>query len=157
MANEKNERKDRVAKIKRLTDNIKALLLDDPRYRDSDSLLVNRVQRDELLLAGKDVKTLTVYEFFSIRMNKQITSEDTITRLRREVQEYFPETRGEKYKTRQSKQVDVIGDLHKVEDSINAKKAAPVETQDCYLCQGSGEYEAYPCNVCNGTGQEIIK
>jgi hypothetical protein len=152
MENEKNERKEKLSRIKHLTENIKNLLLTDARYRDSDSLLVNRIQRDELMSAGKDVRTLTVYEFFTIRLNKQITSEDTITRLRREVQEYFPETRGLKYKSRQSKQVEVIDDLHKVEDSIKA----PL-TQDCFLCQGSGDYESHTCNVCSGTGQEIIK
>jgi DnaJ-class molecular chaperone len=61
------------------------------------------------------------------------------------VQEYFPETRGDNYKKRQSKQADVQEDLHSVEDAILNKQ---IGKEFCDHCQGTGKYENYPCNVC---------
>jgi len=132
------------AKLKELTAKIKDLLTTDPRYRDSDALLVNRIQRDEMIACELPVNTMTLNDFFRIRMERKISSEDSITRLRREVQEYFPETRGDKYKKRQSKQSDVQEDLHEIENEINSGNIKGY----CDHCQGTGKYENYPCNVC---------
>jgi hypothetical protein len=139
------ERTKKRAKLTELTAKIKQLLLNDKRYRENDALLVNRIQRDEMIALNLDVNTMSLNDFFRIRIDKKISSEDSITRLRREVQEYFPETRGDNYKKRQSKQVDVQGDLHEVENEIKSGKLK----QWCDHCQGSGVYESHPCNVCN--------
>lgn len=139
------EKSKKRAKLKELTAKIKDLLTTDPRYRDSDALLVNRIQRDEMIACELPVNTMTLNDFFRIRMEKKISSEDSITRLRREVQEYFPETRGDNYKKRQSKQADVQEDLHSVEDAILNKQ---IGKEFCDHCQGTGKYENYPCNVC---------
>ena len=156
------ERAKKRVKLKELTSKIKDLLTIDPRYRDNDALLINRIQRDEMIASGLDVGPMSLNDFFHIRLEKKVSSEDSITRLRREVQEYYPETRGDKYKQRQSKQVDVVDDLHEVENDINSKKAAisssaPTLVEKCDHCQGTGKYEAYPCNVCDGTGEIQIK
>lgn len=120
-------------KRKNLTEIIKFLLTKEARYRDDDNLLINRIQKDELFRLGYDVKKLTTYDFFVLRLQKQISSEETIISIRKEVNEYYPETISEK------------------------KTEPPPIEQDCFLCQGSGTYESHTCNVCNGTGVEIIK
>lgn len=96
---------------KEVTARIHKLLASDPKYRDDDNLLMNRVQYDEIISMGLDPKQVPVYDFFRFRIKNLITDEDTITRLRRKVQEEHPETRGEKYKKRQAKQAEVQDDL----------------------------------------------
>jgi hypothetical protein len=156
------------SKLKELTSKIKLLLTDETRYRDNDPLLVNRIQRDEMIEKGMDVNTMTLNDFFRVRIERRISSEDSITRLRREVQEYYPETRGINYKGRQSKQGDVQDDLRDIEDEFSSDivktqvkaqtlTGAPMITDQCDLCQGSGKYESYPCNVCKGTGEVQFK
>lgn len=156
------ERAAKKEKVRELTATIRQLLLTDPRYRDNDGLLVNRIQRDEIIALNLDANTMTLNEFFRIRMEKKIPSEDTITRLRREVQEYYPETRGDNYKKRQSKQIDVRDDLHDVENEIVSKQAqepagAPLSTEDCEYCQGSGKINGFRCNMCGGEGEVASK
>jgi len=163
------ERAKKRAKLKELTAKVKELLITDVRYRENDALLVNRIQRDEMIYSGLNVDGMTLNDFFRIRLQKRVSSGDSITRIRREVQEYYAETRGDNYKKRQSKQVDVVGDLHEVEDDINRKKAAeynkkntpisstPTIVEECELCQGAGEYEGFPCNVCGGIGEVQFK
>lgn len=171
---EQTERAIKRAQLKILTHKVKELLTEDARYRDNDALLVNRIQRDEMIELGLDVNLMTLNEFFRIRLEKRISSGDSITRIRREVQEYYAETRGDKYKKRQSKQADVVSDLHVIEDHINDNKklqaeelaaenegniltGAPTVTEFCDHCQGTGKYESHPCNVCNGTGEVQFK
>lgn len=162
------ERAKKRAKLKELTAKVKELLITDVRYRENDALLVNRVQRDEMIYSGLNVDGMSLNDFFHIRLQKRVSSGDSITRIRREVQEYYAETRGDNYKKRQSKQVDVVGDLHEVENDINSKKAAeynkntpissaPTLIEECDHCQGTGKYESFPCNVCDGTGEVQFK
>lgn len=154
------ERALKKARVKELTKIIHNLLDTDPRYRDSDRLLINRVQRDEILALGLSFDTMSATDFFRIRLDKKITSEDTITRLRREVQEYYPETRGDKYKKRQSKQTDVQDDLHDIENEIiNSKTESTesIETEVCDYCDGSGKINGFECNMCGGTKEVAFK
>ena len=161
MSDLKTNRREKLKSMQHLTEKIKDLLLTDARYKDSDTLLVNRVQRDEMVAKNISIETSTIRDFFMLRLNKVITSEDTITRCRRAVQEYYPETRGLKYKARQSKQVEVIDNLK--ENKNLAKKLTTLhklviaqKTEVCDFCQGSGKYESYPCNVCSGVGYIVI-
>jgi DnaJ-class molecular chaperone len=102
------------------------------------------------------IETSTIRDFFKLRLDKVITSEDTITRCRRAVQEYYPETRGLKYKARQSKQIEVIDNL-KENKNLAKKLVISQKTEVCDFCQGSGKYESYTCNVCMGQGHIVIK
>lgn len=175
---EKKARAKKRDQLKELTTKVKDLLTHDVRYRENDALLVNRIQRDEMIAQNFDVNVMTLNDFFRIRLEKKVSSGDSITRIRREVQEYYPETRGENYKKRQSQQADVIEDLHEVENHIvdgmlqeqkNGEKKVEVKTTSdaplkinptlefCDHCQGSGKYESYPCNVCDGTGEVQFK
>lgn len=151
-----NNRREKLKLMQHLTDKIKNLLLTDARYRDSDTLLVNRVQRDEMFDRNISIETSTIRDFFKLRLDKVITSEDTITRCRRSVQENYPETRGLKYKARQSKQIEVIDNL-KENKNLAKKLVIAQKTEICDFCQGSGKYESYTCNVCMGNGHIVIK
>jgi hypothetical protein len=122
---------------------IKDLMLSDKRYRDNDALLVNRIQKDELEQQNIDLRFISAYDYFKIRLNKTVSSESTILRARRKVNEHFPETRGLSYKSRQAKQVDVIDTVREIGKEMKSKPKA-----DCFMCQGTGKYENYPCNVC---------
>jgi len=128
---------------------VKELMLSDKRYRDNDALLVNRIQKDELEQQNIDLRYITAYDYFKIRLNKTISSESTILRARRKVNEHIPETRGLSYKSRQSKQVDVIDTVKTIgnEMKIQAKPQFQPK-EDCFLCQGTGKYENFPCNAC---------
>jgi DnaJ-class molecular chaperone len=138
-------------RISNLTTKVHDLLITDTRYRDDDNLLVNRVQKDELANMGLNPANVTVYDFFRFRLNKQITDEDTITRARRKVQELNPETRGDKYKIRQSRQIEV---------QLEIKNIKPNQTNAimCLDCNGKGiqddlfTNEDSHCLNCNGTG-----
>lgn len=148
-----------------LHDLVKELLNSDKRYRDSDALLVNRIQKDELEKLYPNFRELTIVDFFRIRLNSLISSEGSITRARRKVNEHFPETRGLSYKKRQSQQVDFIDAVRTIgkkseEKKINdfnnytslvkshvLNKDEPKEKY-CEFCQGTGIYESFPCNAC---------
>jgi len=173
----KKERAKKGAQLKELTTKIKDLLIHDIRYRENDALLVNRIQRDEMIAQNYDVNVMTLNDFFRVRLEKRVSSGDSITRIRREVQEYYPETRGDNYKKRQSQQAEVIDDLHGLENEIvdgilqeqkEGEKVVETKTTSdapvknpvadyCDHCQGSGKYESHPCNVCDGTGEVQFK
>lgn len=98
-------------KIKDLQHIVKGLLIQDSRYRDNDSLLVNRIQKQEIEEMGKNISTMSVLDFFKLKAEGRITEDDSITRARRRVNEYFPETRGYSYNRRQQKQLGIIDDV----------------------------------------------
>ncbi len=111
---------------KEVTARIHKLLAADPKYRDDDNLLMNRVQHDEIVAMGKDPKAIPIFDFFRFRIQNLITDEDTITRLRRKVQEEHPETRGERYKKRQSKQAEVQDDIRNLGEHMkNSQGSLP--------------------------------
>lgn len=132
---------------------VKELLTTDPKahlYRDDDAMLVNRIHHDELLAMGfTDPLNVPLKTFFKLRREHKITSEHSISRARRLLQSKDASTRGEKYKVRQHKQIDVIDDLR---DLKNGTNHSDPEKEKCYLCDGSGIYEKFACNMCNGTG-----
>ncbi len=148
-------------RLKELTAKIKNLLWVEPKYRENDALLVNRIQRDEMIDSGLDVNTMLINDFFRLRLQKRVSSGDSITRIRREVQEYYPETRGDNYKKRQSKQIDVQSDLHEIENHIknekskesNSNSGAPLMVSKCQNCGGTGEFDRRLCAICNGNGE----
>lgn len=138
--------------ITEITGKVKELLTTDPKahlYRDSDPLLTNRIHYDELVAMGyADPLAVTMKTFFELRRKQSLTSEHSISRARRKVQELDPSARGEKYKVRQSRQIDVIDELKGITLASAAQK------EKCYKCEGTGKYEGFACNICNGTGFE---
>jgi hypothetical protein len=87
------------------------LLTQYPTFRDSDEQLVAWIWGLEMNAKGYSTGTLPTQKFLRILADGQLTSSDSITRMRRRVQEEFVELRGEKYSKRQSNQEKVKKDL----------------------------------------------
>ena len=90
-----------------LTDMIEGLLIAYPSLRDDDNTLVTKVWKKEM-----DIKQLP--DFLTAYAYKQITMSDTITRIRRKLQEEKPELRGSKWHERHDKEQQVITDLKSI-------------------------------------------
>jgi hypothetical protein len=87
------------------------LLTQYPTFRDSDEQLVAWIWGLEMNTKGYSTGTLPTQKFLRILADGRLTSSDTITRVRRLVQEETPELRGKKYDERQAKQSQVKKDL----------------------------------------------
>lgn len=75
---------------KDLSDKIKELML-DTRYHNNDTVLINRIQRDEIVKNSKRSFTeLNINDFFQMRIEGLISSEFDIVTIR---MENFPETK----------------------------------------------------------------
>lgn len=115
-----------------LSQKIKELLISDARVRDNDALLINRIQRHEVVGYG-NINEMNINDFFLLRIEGKVSSEYDIVCLRKEIQEKFPETRKE---------------VH-----VEKTEGAPILEQEeefCEHCQGTKVYESFPCNVCCG-------
>ena len=85
------------SEIHALKTTIFELLTRHEKYRDSDRKLVSRIWATELQRDGKDIKTLTAYQFFDIYSNGEILSTaDSVTRVARLVKRDNPTLEGTK-------------------------------------------------------------
>ena len=156
--------------IKDLHEIVKDLLLQDIRYRNNDSLLVNRIQKTELESLGYSIDRLSVLSFFKMKAEGIITSESSITRARRKVNEHYPETRGASYKRRQQQQVEVIEEIRSIHNDKfknqnlikepsalafeSEKKLSQMNDEDmfktahCPFCQENFDYRLAACPNC---------
>ena len=82
-----------------IKENVKQLLTNDKVARDNDSYFCYFYYRT---FCGINKKT-KVLDFYLQRGNKKIPSEQTITRLSRQLQEQNPELRGKEWEKRQRK------------------------------------------------------
>lgn len=87
------------------------LLTQYPTFRDSDEQLVAWIWGLEMNTKGYSTGTLPTQKFLRILADGQLTSSDSITRVRRKAQEENPELRGAKYNQRQANQEKVKKDL----------------------------------------------
>ena len=87
------------------------LLTKYPTFRDSDEQLVAWIWGLEMNNKGYSTGNLPAQKFLRILADGQLTSSDSITRMRRKAQEEHPELRGAKYNQRQDKQSSVKKDL----------------------------------------------
>ena len=86
------------------------LLESDERLRDSDKKLSSRIWCNEL--GGTEMcKAISAYEFFCLYSNGKLTTQESIGRVRREIQEDNPHLRGKNYGKRQAHQEDVVIEL----------------------------------------------
>lgn len=79
-------------------------------FKDNDNQLVAWFWNLEMEKMGYP-STMPTQTFFKLMAFGKLTSSDTITRVRRLVQEENPELRGKKYNERQAKQSMVKKDL----------------------------------------------
>ena len=91
------------------------LLEENAKFRDSDSKLTFRIHRIELEKTGKDLKTISAYEYALKVINGELSSRVSISRCRRKIQEARPELRGLKWKERQARQIPYVEEIRAVE------------------------------------------
>ena len=98
-----------------MTQDTKQLVIDllgqYPTFRDSDEQLVAWIWKLELESKGFPTPNTPSQLFLKMLAEGQFTSSESITRMRRKVQEEFKELRGEKYAKRQANQSKVKKDL----------------------------------------------
>jgi hypothetical protein len=87
------------------------LLMQYTDFKDNDQQLVAWYWKLEMEAMGYPSSTTPTAHFLKIMAFGKLTSSDTITRVRRLVQEETPELRGKKYDERQAKQSQVKKDL----------------------------------------------
>lgn len=92
-----------------LYDRILSILKERPDLRDSDSRLITYVWYVESGWFGHDVKTMSAFEFLNLLRTDKLTSSESIRRCRQKVQEQNADTRGQKYKERHKKELEVRG------------------------------------------------
>lgn len=80
-------------------------------FKDNDHQLVAWFWKLEMEKMGYSSSTTPTQTFFKLMAYGKLTSADTITRVRRLVQEENPALRGKKYNERQAKQSIVKKDL----------------------------------------------
>ena len=80
-------------------------------FKDNDNQLVAWYWNLEMEAMGYPVTNTPAKNFLKLMAMGRLTSSDTITRVRRLVQEETPELRGKKYEERQAKQSIVKKDL----------------------------------------------
>lgn len=91
--------------MKKTIERVKEILTTYPNARDDDRLLVKMIWYVETPI------TLTVCDFLDYYCEGAITSESTIRRARRKVQELYPELRGKKWHERHAQQEQVKKEL----------------------------------------------
>lgn len=79
--------------LKAIARKVFSLLTDVPETRDNDKLLLVEIWR-------KESKSLSAHGFFDELFQGLISFPDTITRVRRKLQEKYPSLRGEKWELR---------------------------------------------------------
>lgn len=88
--------------IQHMMNKVEVLLRAEPKYRDNDCALWSRVVTNHLGGIGR-LQEMTAYELLKMVTAHQLPSYESISRVRRKLQEEFPELRGEGYKKRQDK------------------------------------------------------
>ena len=89
---------------------VKELLVANPKYRDNDNAVWSRIVAN--YLGGLEaVKQMSAYELLSMMTSGELPSFESISRIRRKVQEDCPELRGNYYEVRQDKQGDIKKEL----------------------------------------------
>ena len=98
-----------------MTQDTKQLVIDllrqYPTFRDSDEQLVAWIWKLEMEAKGYPTTNTPTANFLKLLAFGNFTSSESITRMRRKVQEEFKELRGEKYNQRQANQSKVKKEL----------------------------------------------
>lgn len=92
---------------KRLFEKVKLLLEQDPKLRESDSVLMARVWYNDLVSMQLDPDAISTTQFLSLLAAKKISSYEAITRGRRKIMEENPHLRGKSYSARKKKEKEV--------------------------------------------------
>jgi hypothetical protein len=94
-----------------IKDTVKALMMQYTDFKDNDNQLVAWFWKLEMEKMGYPSSNTPTSNFLKLMAWGKFTSSETITRVRRKLQEEFPELRGKNYDERQAKQSQVKKDL----------------------------------------------
>ena len=87
--------------LKDVKTKVEQLLINNPKTRDCDNLLVATYYFYES--GGKEaLQSQSAFDFLKKMSNGELTSFESISRARRKIQEQYPELRGNNYKERKS-------------------------------------------------------
>lgn len=98
--------------MKNMKDRVEYLLRKTPRLQDSDNKLVATFWWHEM---GKEqTELMTGYDFLEVLSQGKLSSSISIVRVRRKLQEQYPELRGEMYIQRDKESEEVRQNIHKL-------------------------------------------
>jgi hypothetical protein len=98
--------------MKNMKDRVEYLLRKTPRLQDSDNKLVATFWWHEM---GKEqTQLMTGYDFLEVLSQGKLSSSISIVRVRRKLQEQYPELRGEMYIQREKESEEVRQNIHKL-------------------------------------------
>jgi hypothetical protein len=100
------------AEMKNIKDKVYALLETKPTLRDCDNKLICSIY--VLELGRKQVDKISAMELLTKIANSELPSFESVSRVRRKLQEEFPNLRGEKYKQRQKEAQEVKDNIKKL-------------------------------------------
>ena len=98
-----------INKILKIQDQVQMLLEKYPKCRDND----NRLFMVLILIIDKDLKNESVEVFTKKFINGVYPAMESVTRVRRKVQNQFPHLRGESYVERQLNALEVASVINK--------------------------------------------
>jgi len=102
-----------IKKMKGIKKEVHDLLMQFPPFRDDDRRLVAGFYYRRF--GGREVLgSMSAMDFLKVFASKSQPSPDDITRVRRKLQEQFPELRGEKYNERHHLESEVRQDIHQL-------------------------------------------
>jgi hypothetical protein len=102
-----------VSKMKSIKEDVRSLLLEHEHYKDNDQKLIAAYYyRHYIKKELPNVKTAV--EFLHDLADGKIPSPDTITRVRRKLQETEEELRGKKYKERHQLETETRNEIHEL-------------------------------------------
>src|SRR6185503_3748348 len=94
-------------RLKNIKDEVRKLLLSNEVYRDNDEALVAKFHYDELVFNKINPKVEPISKYLNLIHQKKLTPADTITRVRRNLQEKEKEIRGRSFHTRHGMSEDL--------------------------------------------------
>jgi len=83
--------------------------------RDDDNILIHYMWIEDLINKGLDYKYITAYRFFEMLAHGELTSPESIRRVRQKLQEQNEDLRGYKYKKRIENQERIKQQLKEIE------------------------------------------
>ena len=110
-------------KLKNLKNIVERQLRDKPELRDSDSKLVARIWYNHIENRSPvPVSNMSAIDLLIAIGNGELVGWSSITRVRRKIQEMYPELRGKKYQKRQESRKVYIKEIKEFELSELRKK-----------------------------------
>jgi hypothetical protein len=98
-----------IHKLQSIQDEVKELLTFGAKYRDDDALLVAAYYYKK---RGSALHTMSAVDFLQLLVNGSLPFPDSITRVRRKLQEKYKDLRGSNYAIRQHLETEVRRDIN---------------------------------------------